>query len=1059
RLGFWKALNAQSLYKTQYNETWAEPHVRLAGLPQTETALAQIVGLVVRDFVHGWFRGISADPSFPRCVQTQIVQCSEGIVERARGLDVAEFLVGQVVPIATRHLKALRQKTSKWHAAAEGKRQVMAHMRRVVDLVVPLVLPVDQASFLPHRVLVRELLVGALLAPIVMSLAEPDTLNQLLDGQLARLIREQHMVSELREALEMQADEHVATYQEFMETIEACGDANELVRIHEDVVAQIRKKRILIMGLGKDDIVHGERVRDILVYVNRLYVAKKKAERRLELLRKDAPPALGTPNPRMSTYYAHRDEPETLGLPQFTLREILTNVSSLSAFAEHLDPSSRALLEFWLNIEGVKSQPTSAVMGVLWKTYFTRRADELAALGPETAAAVSDVQKYLKPWRAPGEMALGEVPEQECREAFRMISEVQGQVFSYLKQKELPSFLHGPLYKRFLRSYVVTPRQEQVDGALFAERPEIPEIPEMPEIPEIPERRRSVAESVGSAGRSETSSRRMSERWSFAPAKPCPAPMAVETAAAVVVHRNESASSIMHMEPAIDLPNDSSGSVPEEPPPADHPGEPSEYLQPVRRRVDRSEVRRLSASLRSISLHDAGKVDSALAEPLEPLLSDSEEEEEEEATSETDSDPSSLVLARALTNPAPGDLFLDLRLTQLTEALARKAHQMAIVKALMKQAMTRHKPHEQRILQASYRDLRRELLAGVEQQKLYEMCLREHTLSERTLLHIPRAMATDDAEPHTVYLIELQQTQDSHALAGWVVARRYREFHALHRELKLQEPQEMRRHDLPARAPLPWLQKKDVEQRRLLLERYLSGLLRVPRLCQTHALKLFLSALPPPDNEQPLGWMARIHATVNQDLEGITGAESMLDMIVKELAGQVTMQSARPEEPALFTDPLSDVFVELFGLASRRNWLRKQAISILLRHILGGTVERRVRDATQSLLKDQLLSGLLENLRATLWPDNGSGGFLHFQGFKQRTELQKKECRESARTQMLWYVPRLLGAMVGRKNAVTGATRLVDAVQQPKANLSLALMLFDAVVVAVFPEIRYQMEQ
>ncbi|KAJ2230696.1 tRNA (guanine-N(7)-)-methyltransferase (tRNA(m7G46)-methyltransferase), partial [Coemansia sp. RSA 475] len=345
-------------------------------------------------------------------------------------------------------------------SAEERKRRVMAHVRKVVDLVVPLVLAPEQSSFAPHRVLVRELLTGALLGPVVMSIADPDTVNQLLDSQLERLIREQHMVNELRDALDQQArgdtpvpnvpddgrmgresndstlgpetNERpvVRTYEQFMTTIDECADVEELARIHEDVLAQIRKRRILIMGQNKDDIVHGQRVRDVLVYINRLYVAKKKAERRMEMLGRDQalsagatarrrgssgasgsflqgldmaagpsslmrgsvsslpePRTLHAPPPstiersgvsarrvssgrtvsggsdplaavprrlrkstvsRASTYYQHRDDPAKLGPPQFTLREILTNVTSLSAFTEYMDViGCKFILEFW----------------------------------------------------------------------------------------------------------------------------------------------------------------------------------------------------------------------------------------------------------------------------------------------------------------------------------------------------------------------------------------------------------------------------------------------------------------------------------------------------------------------------------------------------------------------------------------------------------------------------------------------------------------------------------------------------------------------------------------
>ncbi|KAI9500402.1 hypothetical protein BX070DRAFT_230042 [Coemansia spiralis] len=386
---------------------------------------------------------------------------------------------------------------------------------------------------------------------------------------------------------------------------------------------------------------------------------------------------------------------------------------------------------------------------------------------------------------------------------------------------------------------------------------------------------------------------------------------------------------------------------------------------------------------------------------------------------------------------------------------------MAIVRVLMRQAGGRP---EQRVLRASYHGLRREVHVGAEQQRHYEAALDDHFLApSRTRVHIPRAVTGEHPEPHTVYLIELQQTLDSTAATGWVVERRYREFFSLHRDLRSMYPAEMRRHDLPSRTPLVRLQRdRDIEHRRAGLEKYLQGLLREPRLCASRPLRVFLSSTDEPDQADPeaAGWMAQIYKTVGEDLEGITGADSMLEIIVQELGSQVALQQPRTESPVestVFVDPLSDLFIEVFGLRNRRNWLRRQAISILLRHIVGGTVERRVRDVLT--VDDARIAGLLSGLRQTLWPlDGKSQHYLKFQGFKARTTEEKNECKERAKRQVLWFLPRVLSGMVGRKNARDGAALLVDSVQNQMANLSLALHIFDAVIVAVFPEVKYQLE-
>lgn len=1019
--------------------------------------------LVIRDFVQSWFGDISADSSFHRCVWGQITGCLEVVVERTGGnrFDVAGIVVGQMMPLVTAHIRAIRairesqQKDDdvareymestamKWHPALESlreldqrdkeleKRLVMEHVRKAMGLVIPLLLPQEQSTFGPHRVLVREILNGALLTPMLMSLSDPDTINQLLDTQLEKLIREQHMVNELREALDRQEDGLLGTeeeddslkhqtYDQFMETIDGCTDVRKLERIRQDILAQIRKRRILIMGQKNENIVHGQRVKDIVVYINRLYVARKKTERRLELVRMDQAASSGSMNSsaqslplplplpqslipadsqqylsRASTYYDHRDDPTQLGPPQFSLREILNNVTSLSAFAEYMDIIGNSfILEFWVNVEGIRQQTTldemlPNILSSLWKTYFTVRVDELASLGDQTEDAISRVQRCLKPHRAEqGQMDLdpGRLTKEVCREAFELVCLVQEQVFGYMEQSILPPFLRSAFYSRYLREYCQTSREDQISAELFSE-----------------------ALREGEEG-----------------------------------------------EDTVSLPT-------------------PEVASSRSIKVDRMEVRRLSASLRSIGGMD-GDGPLAMTEYLEGEKEEEEEEEEEEVDLEEENEDEdkaeSLMIARALKTPTPGDLFLDDRIRQLSDELERKTRQMAMVQALMRQAESRHKPHEQRVLEASYRDLRREVHAGVEQQKTYQSSLADHWLSAtRTRVHIPRAIMASarevgetDEKPHTVYLIELQQQLDSSSHAGgggaaptgWVVTRRYREFFNLHQQLKLRVPQLMSQ--LPARTPLIRLQKdRDIETRRRALEKYLQGLLSDERVCGERCLREFLSSTEPPmaADEGDEGWMQQIRKTVGEDIEGVTGADSMLEIIVQELGTQVAMQqpTAQVESTGAFIEPLSDLFIEVFGLKNRRNWLRRQAISILLRHIVGGTVERQVREMADRLLSDALLEGALGNLRRTLWPQDEK-----FRGFARRTEAQMRESKARARDQCLWYLPRLLGGMVGKKNARDGAQLLFGVAQHAVPNLNLLLQWFDVLVGVVFPEIKYQME-
>jgi sorting nexin-25 len=51
-------------------------------------------------------------------------------------------------------------------------------------------------------------------------------------------------------------------------------------------------------------------------------------------------------------------------------------------------------------------------------------------------------------------------------------------------------------------------------------------------------------------------------------------------------------------------------------------------------------------------------------------------------------------------------------------------------------------------------------------------------------------------------------------------------------------------------------------------------------------------------------------------------------------------KSAEAEGTTRFTDSLCDLFIEMFELREKNNWLRRQAVIIVLQQLFGGTVER-----------------------------------------------------------------------------------------------------------------------
>ena len=410
----------------------------------------------------------------------------------------------------------------------------------------------------------------------------------------------------------------------------------------------------------------------------------------------------------------------------------------------------------------------------------------------------------------------------------------------------------------------------------------------------------------------------------------------------------------------------------------------------------------------------------------------------------------------------PGDLMLATQVAHLSEKLEKLVQQEAIVDALIEKAEAKEKVEELRILRKSKGMFRRERQQIQYQKDQYELQESENVLTpEWTKVSIMSStIGSDQHGDFALYIIEIQQRgTDGNFVSGWVVARRYSEFFALHRQLKEQH-EAVRLLEFPSKWPLLKLQSSFVEARRINLEKYLRRLLEVKEICQSEALRSFLSQqniyVPGPTNPETgltevadsrlwaslpgyktrtpetskstsepssfpsitikwssstssiasnatpsvqhlhksiaaaevsstldaklqrkasKGFMKHIYRTVAAGIDDMLIGPSMLDMITQRLGEQITefsheadldlsepAESAKrladpsldaalpfsassssahavPEGITRFTEPLCDLFIEMFELKEKNNWLRRQAVVIILQQILGGTIE------------------------------------------------------------------------------------------------------------------------
>ncbi|KAG1142084.1 hypothetical protein G6F38_007982 [Rhizopus arrhizus] len=240
-------------------------------------------------------------------------------------------------------LLASQFRQGKLHAAlttgaVTTKPTEIAYLRQLLDRVLPLVIEKKEIQSGPVHVVIREILSCSVLQPIMDMLADPDFWNQTIDTYLGKAIIEQEMVQRLREVLNRhssndlgaQEEEEVMsfldtnnkkmgltsqlsseflgvvseeegaikdknkrklgrrTFQEFLKIIQEEKNLLDLKRLRNDIDTELRKKKTQIAERDPEEIMDGERVQDIILYISRLEVAKKRVDKRISTLSGEA---------------------------------------------------------------------------------------------------------------------------------------------------------------------------------------------------------------------------------------------------------------------------------------------------------------------------------------------------------------------------------------------------------------------------------------------------------------------------------------------------------------------------------------------------------------------------------------------------------------------------------------------------------------------------------------------------------------------------------------------------------------------------------------------------
>ena len=444
---------------------------------------------------------------------------------------------------------------------------------------------------------------------------------------------------------------------------------------------------------------------------------------------------------------------------------------------------------------------------------------------------------------------------------------------------------------------------------------------------------------------------------------------------------------------------------------------------------------------------------------------------------------------------APGDLGLAEAISALTMDIDRLASQESVVDTLTRKAELTNNLAELRILGKSKSSLQREIRRKELQRQQYIVQESDNSLYGRANVEIKSIMVgkEDDGQEFALYVIEVQRKAGEHmSAASWAVARRYSEFHDLHQRLRSIYPA-VRHLEFPRRRLVMKLQRDFLHRRRVSLENYLQNLLRLPAVCRSRDLRAFLSQhaiISTTDtgrDGERRDIVSRIYNSVADGMDEFLGNVPVLDQL--SLAGQNLISAAtsqlntmppsgaggasapsededngllhsaearaellafenRDVEP--FVKPICDLFLEIFELNRANNWLRGRAVVVVLHQLLGGTVERKVRDAAHALAVEHAVLKHISLIKETMWPEDGP---LR-KNQMVRTNEQKAHSRREASIMLATLIPDLAGNVVGRANAQAASRRILATVNNQRLNTHFVFTVLDEMIWILFPQER-----
>ncbi|KAL8729811.1 MAG: hypothetical protein Q9181_004869 [Wetmoreana brouardii] len=1045
---------------------------------------------------------------------------------------------------------AAKYKDGKLHPAAslaysDLKIVQQEYVRGIVVRLLPEVLPEDMVKSRAASVLIREIVSCSVIVPLLQLLSDPDTWNHLLEAYGRAMLNDRKSVRKIRAALDEYASpapkslrsqafprlsphDDERKFERFVRAIRRCNNLSEARRFRSEVASQLKRESMLE---GQDQ-----------TYLRRLETGRDLLDQKVGKLG-----AVGSSSTRRPQDDI-RNGNSSGKIMNMSILQLLHDATGLSYFMEYMDRHRlMTLVQFWIVVDGFRNplEDDNAAIDNFsgGRTQWTEadRMDitqiyESYLNKPELrvpAASIQAVQTFLK--------AGQDANMSQYLRARSAILKVQSAVLDEMQETHYPGFKRSDLYYKYLTFEEAAGKAKRPMARALKE-PSIDSIPESPSKPAPPSRASSRLNAAradlrrnASSSNDLTKAAKAMENG-FQP--PSRRSLEVDTSGPLFDDDVDSDADAMmrsthsidnesidgdlnegHKEQMVEAMEVALNSIMTNDPKADSmrsslfddsdllaasatkaPDSPRSSGELLRVESGFSDKERQRPSIASLGLVNTSSRIGVFTD--NDLFGDDEKfSEDEHVSSEDQADQTPL--DEEIHQAEPGDLGLAEAISALTADIERLVAQESVVDTLNRKAELTNNLAELRILGKSKSSLQREIRRKELQRQQYMVQESDNSLYGRASVNIKSIMVgrEEDGQEFALYVIEVtRKASEQMSAASWAVARRYSEFHDLHQRLRRLYPA-VRELDFPRRRLVMKLQQDFLHKRRISLENYLRGLLRLPAVCQSRDLRAFLSQsaiISKQDtgrDSERRDIISRIYNSVTDGMDEFLGNVPVLDQL--SMAGQNLISAAtnqfnampisttsptsnninsdlaatidpvhtaearaeleafsdvatttdRDHELEPFIKPICDLFLETFNLDRGNNWLRGRAVVVVLHQLLGGTVERKVRDSVKALVAEDSVLKYINQLKESFWPN---GGPMKREA-TVRTEAEKRATRREATVMLNMLVPDLAGGVVGRANAQAAARRIGAAVNNKRLLAHLVFLILDELVGVLFP--------